>query len=308
MPRVGNAYEPGALPNLVVVGAMKSGTSSLHFYLGRHPEIQMSEPKELHFFVDTTQFEPGPYALSPGETAPLRGDGNWNRGVTWYRRHFDPTSSIRGESTVAYSFPWYPGVPERMAKIVPDTRIIYVVRDPVERMVSHYLAYRQAGREPREMEEVLNAAASQYLAASCYRTILDGFLERFERSQLMIVDQGALMTRRRETLSAIFSFLDVDSSYWTDQMSATRNTFESKGPALRTAERLARTSFGRTITQRLPTSFKARTEARLASTRTAAERPTLASGTRAMLLRRLEPEIQGVEELTGWNLDRWRGI
>ncbi|HYH61750.1 MAG TPA: hypothetical protein VD766_07780, partial [Solirubrobacterales bacterium] len=103
MPPPGISRHRGALPNLIVIGAMKSGTSSLHFYLGLHPGIQMSQPKELHFFIDAASFEPDPFVLAPGETAPLRGDGNWHRGEDWYRRFFDPSSPIRGESTVAYS-------------------------------------------------------------------------------------------------------------------------------------------------------------------------------------------------------------
>lgn len=266
----------------------------------------MSEPKELHFFIDASRFEPDQYVLSPGETAPLRGDGNWDRGVPWYKRHFDPSSPVRGESTVAYSFPWYAGVPERIAQVLPETRLIYVVRDPVERMVSHFLAYRQAGRETRDANTVFNAPNSQYLAASCYRTNLDGFLEHFDRRQIMIIDQGALMSRRRETLGSIFEFLGVEASFWSAQMSTLRNTFDSKGRALRTAERMARTRLGRRMAQRVPTNVKARMESRLASPLQGADRPAVADVTRLKVLHRLEPEIRGIEELTGWNLDSWR--
>ena len=68
----------GALPNLVVIGAQKCGTSGLHYYLSLHPEVSMSRPKELNFFIE---------------------ERNWPRGADWYRRHFDAGARVRGESS-----------------------------------------------------------------------------------------------------------------------------------------------------------------------------------------------------------------
>lgn len=301
-----DAGSRGALPNLIVVGAMKSGTSSLHYYLSRHPEIQMSQPKELHYFIDSNEFDPEPYVLAPGETAPLRGDGNWHRGEAWYRQHFDPRMAVRGESTVAYSFPWYLGTPSRIARTIPDVRLIYIVRDPVDRMISHYLAYRQAGREHRDIEHVMAASNSQYLAASRYRTVLDGFLAKFDRSQLMIIRQDLLMTERRKTLAAVFRFLQVEPSFWTDEFTALRNTFRSKGRALRNAERFARTRVGRKLSERLPTAAKAFVERSLGRTSDRGEVPLVSGATVALIRDRLDSEVSGIEELTGWTLDSWR--
>src|SRR5262245_43211435 len=104
------------LPNLIVIGAGKCGTTSLHLYLGLHPEISMTQQKELNFFV-----------------AEL----NWRRGLGWYEEQFREGTPVRGESSVAYSeYPQRQGVPERMAALVPDVNIVYCVRDPFERMVS----------------------------------------------------------------------------------------------------------------------------------------------------------------------------
>src|SRR5215210_6346576 len=97
----------GALPNLVVIGAQKCGTSGLHYHLGLHPEVSMSKPKELNFFI---------------------GERNWPRGEDWYRRHFDPNAKVRGEASPNYTaFPQHVGVPERMASMVPDAKLIYVL-------------------------------------------------------------------------------------------------------------------------------------------------------------------------------------
>src|ERR671915_243608 len=84
------AERVGALPNLVIIGAQKCGTSVLHYYLGLHPEVSMSKPKELNFFIE---------------------ERNWPRGVEWYRGHFDPEARVRGEASPNYSaFPQHDGV------------------------------------------------------------------------------------------------------------------------------------------------------------------------------------------------------
>jgi hypothetical protein len=72
------AAGPGALPNLLILGAQKCGTSGLHYYLGLHPEVSMSKPKELNFFIE---------------------ERNWTRGTDWYKRHFDASATVRGESS-----------------------------------------------------------------------------------------------------------------------------------------------------------------------------------------------------------------
>jgi len=117
----------GALPNLVVVGAMKCGTTALHGFLDRHPEIAMSDPKELNFFF-------GPAAGS-GDDAPWA-EGNRHRGVGWYRHQFPVAAPVRGESSPGYTSPSEPHVAARMAALIPGARLVYLVRDPVERAVS----------------------------------------------------------------------------------------------------------------------------------------------------------------------------
>src|SRR5438309_2284856 len=106
------------LPNLIVIGAARCGTTSLHKYLAAHPEIAMSREKELSFFVE---------------------EKNWSRGLGWYAAQFGAQAPVRGESSPAYSaFPLYRGVPERMARTVPDAKLVYLVRDPIARIASHY--------------------------------------------------------------------------------------------------------------------------------------------------------------------------
>src|SRR3954454_7151346 len=104
-------------PNFFIVGAMKSGTTTMARALSLHPRVFMSNPKELHYFV---------------------AGRNWGRGLEWYEEQFAAANGAVavGEASVTYTqTPVSPGVAERMARLVPDARIIYLVRHPVERML-----------------------------------------------------------------------------------------------------------------------------------------------------------------------------
>ena len=92
------AERRGALPNLIVIGGLKCGTTSLHHYLGLHPRIEMSRPKELNFFVSEL---------------------NWDLGADWYASHFDRSAQIRGETSPHYTnLPRFTGVAERMRELL----------------------------------------------------------------------------------------------------------------------------------------------------------------------------------------------
>lgn len=106
----------GSLPNLIVIGAHKGGTTSLHHYLRQHPQIFMSSLKELDFFVD---------------------EFNWPKGIDWYRKQFSSVAPIRGESSPSYThFPKLKGVPERIHHLIPDAKLICIrlLADDVEEL------------------------------------------------------------------------------------------------------------------------------------------------------------------------------
>src|SRR6476659_1140977 len=146
---------PGALPNLIVIGAQKCGTSGLHYYLSLHPEVSMSRPKELNFFI---------------------AERNWPRGLDWYRRHFDPRARIRGESSPNYTaYPQHEGVPERMHELIGDARLIYLVRDPLERIAAHWVHNYAKRRERGSLRETLTHPQTSYIERSRYHMQIERF-------------------------------------------------------------------------------------------------------------------------------------
>jgi hypothetical protein len=197
------------LPNLIVIGGMKCGTTSLHYYLNLHPEIFMSRQKELQFFI---------------------GEVNWEKGVEWYKSNFSGQAKILGEASPNYTYyPFYSGVPEKMYSVVPDAKLIYMVRDPVERVISQYVHSYADGRERQSLSEALKDFDNNpYLCRSKYFMQLEQYLSYFPPENILVVAQEDLYDRRPETLREVFSFLDVDPSFNSEDFSRLRNTSSEK--------------------------------------------------------------------------------
>src|SRR5665213_4176180 len=112
----------GALPTFFIIGAPAAGTTSLHYYLDQHPQIQMSASKEPGFFAPVSD------SLNPSRS----GERYKVEHLDQYERLFDPVIGVRGEATVDYAnYPRRKGVPGRIKKLVPDAKLIYLVRDPI---------------------------------------------------------------------------------------------------------------------------------------------------------------------------------
>jgi Sulfotransferase domain len=181
------------LPNLIVIGAQKCGTSGLHFYLDHHPQIAMSNPKELNFFIQ---------------------ERNWSRGLDWYGGHFDPQAAVRGESSPNYTtYPHHLGIPERMHATVPDAKLIFLVRDPLERIAAHWVHNYAKRREKGDLRATLLHPNTTYVLRSQYHLQLTQFLKRYPESQVLVLEQEDLRLRRLETLRDVFRFLEVDPSF-----------------------------------------------------------------------------------------------
>ena len=291
------------LPNLLVIGAMKCGTSSLHRYLGLHPEIAMSRSKELNFFLPPESGQDG------GAGDLLLERSSCDRGIDWYAQQFEP-APIRGESSVAYSFPWFEKVADDAARALGGdsgpTRLIYVVRDPIERMLSHHRQF--AARDRRPVAEALLDPDGPYLRASSYATALAPFIESFGRDSLLVLDQARLRDDRERAMAEAFTFLGVDPDFSSPQMASESNVSSGKGPVFRTVERLRSSGPGSAVASRLPKRI--RHSAERALRRDSGESgngvSSLEPAQRARLAEMLEPEIAGLERITGWDLAGWR--
>lgn len=225
------------LPNLLIIGAMKSGTTSLHRYLSTHPEIFMSRLKELDFFAEEL---------------------NWTKGRGWYEAQFEEAGGarIRGESSTSYTkYPQYQGVPARAAALVPDAQLVYIVRDPIQRMKSHYFHELSKGRERDPFHSAL-LTNPKYIQVSMYANQIEQYLDHFSREQLLVITAEDLRDRREHTLRLVCNFLRVDETWSAPVTQRTFNTTQDR-VAMRRVEVLARRLPGwSSVMQRLPLGLK----------------------------------------------------
>jgi hypothetical protein len=214
-----------SLPNVVIIGAQKCGTTALHSYMARHPWIAMSKPKELDFFIEGR---------------------NWERGVDWYRGHFDPVMPVRGESSPNYTAdPYLPGVAERMANVIPDAKLIFMVRDPVERVRANWIHTYSNRVEDRPLREAVLDPDAEYLARSRYHHQLSRYLEHYPMERILVLEQDELLEDRRATLVRVWQFLEVRDTVWREAFNIKR---------LESGERRRKTRLGRYVSGRVSQS------------------------------------------------------
>ena len=125
---------------------------------------------------------------------------------------------MRGESSPHYTnLPRFTGVPERIHEHCPDARLLYMVRDPIKRILSHWVHATGAGYETREMVPTLSQPDSSYIQRSLYWLQLQPYLELFEREQIEIITQEELQSEREETMRKAFAFAGVDETFTSEQ-------------------------------------------------------------------------------------------
>jgi hypothetical protein len=197
------------LPTFIVIGAMKAGTTSLYHYLSQHPEIGMSRRKELDFFKTNADFA---------------------KGLDWYAAQFPSGSRVLGESSPNYSkCHLFPGVAERLHSVLPRISLIYLVRHPVDRAVSHYVHRVSAGRESRPIEAVFeDLEQNPYVLTGAYMFQLRQFLKFYPAERMLIVDADDLLNDRVRTMSRIFKYLGVNERFYSKSFASVHNTSSSK--------------------------------------------------------------------------------
>jgi hypothetical protein len=182
------------LPNFFILGAQKAGTTALHSYLVAHPQIFLPANKEPDFFIESR---------------------SWRHGLGWYEELFAPAGSAiaRGEASTSYTmFPFFPGVPERLLSIVPEPRLIYLMRHPIERMRSSYQHGLASGMETRRIDDAL-LHESRYLIPSSYALQLDQWLPHVPADNVLLLTAEDLRHDRAATLRRVLRFLEVDPDW-----------------------------------------------------------------------------------------------
>ena len=195
------------LPNFLIIGAAKAGTTSLHSYLAVHPQIHMSRHKELAFFDDRLR---------------------WSKGLDWYKSYFDSSYPVNGESSPQYTIhPTATGVPERIKQVLGAPKLIYIVRDPIDRLLSEYTQIWDLWPDADPFELATINSATPY-HCSCYFTQLSRYLTLFPKENILMLVLERLNTKPVETLQQVFHFLGVDDKFTSPDFTRRLNTGEEK--------------------------------------------------------------------------------
>lgn len=206
-----------SLPDFIIIGTQKAGTSSLYSYLSQHPQLSPPVKKEVHFFdggmnpkIDTFQ-----------------------RGARWYRAHFPLKRPFVSHSKSFEATPLYifnPLAPKRIFDLLPEVRMVAILRNPTERAISHYFQTRRVeGREPLPIREALDAEERRlqplretedfknrafrfysYKSRGLYKAQLERYLEYFPPEQILVLNSADLFNRPGSCLREVFRFVDID--------------------------------------------------------------------------------------------------
>jgi hypothetical protein len=229
-------------PDFIIIGAMKCATTTLHEQLAQLPGVFMTTPKEPNFFSD---------------------DSQWRRGIEWYRSLFAPArdTDLTGESSTHYTkLPTYPRTIERMKQVVkPDVRLIYIMRDPIDRLISQYI-HEWTQRVISEPIDLAIERHPELVAYSRYAMQLQRYVEAFGREAILPVFFEHLSAEPQAELERVCRHIGYRGApRWNASLAASnvsterRRTLPLVDPLLnlKLMKRLRRTLVPQTIRERI---------------------------------------------------------
>lgn len=271
------------LPTFIVIGAAKSGTTSLASYLRSHPDVFMSYNKEPHYFTR-----------------------EWDRGLEWYESLFadGAYATAVGEASTSYSMaPQHPEAPERIAELLPGVKLIYLIRHPINRIRSQYAHNLDRALEARPVGEAIRRDAG-YVDATRYDYQIRRFLEHFDSGQLLVIVSERLRSEREAVLAEILRFIGVDSSVTLTDTDRELNRMADKRLASPTVNRARRAIRALGVNRFL--SRSARERLRLALSREMPEDAVaLSPHDEAWILSELGDDLASLRRRLGPQLDQW---
>jgi hypothetical protein len=207
-----------ALPDFLIIGAMKSGTSSLFHHLAQHPHLLPSKKKEVHYFdQDESTFDGSQVTTS------------------WYRSHFPIRATMSPGSMTYEATPKYlchQSSAKRIAKLIPGARLIIMLRNPSDRAISHYFHTRTNSADPESLHSAMledmrrcstlessagatthHADYTSYVGRGLYLPQIERYMDHFGRQDIHVINSERYFADPGPVLSCLFEFLGVRSDF-----------------------------------------------------------------------------------------------
>ena len=267
------------LPNFMIVGAMKAGTTTFHHYLAEIDTVFMPD-QEVKFFSD---------------------DAAYAGGLERYERLFDAAESrmVVGERTTTYSY--VPSVPGRIHRHLPDVKLIWMFREPVSRTYSHYWHSATAGSErlgfeeaiAREPERIRQDIFRGYAKRSLYAEQVERYLEYFPQENMLFLLFEEFVRDPATVLNRTLKFLSVDHVVGTV---APKHSHKTYAPRSQQVQWMARTLFGKRRPFRLVSRFN-RSDV--------LGYPRMSEQMRSELRERFQIPNERLAQITGLDLSLW---
>ncbi len=270
------------LPNFIIVGAMKAGTTSLAAHLRAHPEVFVA-PHEIHFFTAAEK---------------------WQAGPEWYASHFREAQGKKAIGEKSPSYAYRPGlqppVARRIVELLPEVRIIWCFRNPIDRAYSHYWHFVRKGRERLSFERAFErrrgggtSPPSDYAAHGQYAENIRTFAEHVGLGRMRFVILEHMRKAPAEVVGGVHRFLDLEPIAPVSGLDRVRN--RGWTPRSRLAQRLLRPL----------EKSEAPAARRLLEWNRREGYPPMTAAVRSRLADYYQPHNEALAELTGLDLTCW---
>jgi hypothetical protein len=288
------------MPNFLIIGAMKSGTTALYYYLEQHPEIYMSSVKEPNFFSSQEQENAADTVTHIGA----------------YQHLFRGGSGKKAIGEASHSYLYESGAAAEIRRYIPEAKLIAILRNPIDRAYSHFLHMVRSGTESvddfgQALQEVVGSISKErtfqdYIGRGLYYDQLERYFRTFPREQVRVYLYEDLSDAPISTVQDAFRFLKVDDSFVPD-VSLRRNV--SGHPKYKTLDGLLRSQSR--IKHAAKIYLPARMRWRLSKafddlkTRNLVEPPPLQSEVRRQLMKVYREDILKLQDLIHRDLSGW---
>ncbi len=275
-------------PNFLLIGSARSGTTGLYHNLLQHPDIFMPVKKELHYFSHS-----------------------YSKGIKWYKEQFKNAKNQKmvGEASVSYTYPEGNSVSQRIFNTLgPNVKFIYMVRNPIQRTISHYRYYKNYGlKEPLEFEEAIDKNPI-YIGTSKYSEFINEYVKLFKKENFLIIVFEDYIKNTHAELCKIFNFLGIDNTFIpSDSMLKTNESFKARNALMyRIYFRLSQNNLRKYAESIIPQGKRKRTRNFLRKLLSKKQSDEISKYILNKLREELYPEIDKMESILNRNLDIWR--